>query len=174
MSKNPYKRLRELTLVSQIDFAHKYDFSKTTMTMAESGQYQDLSDSLIVALGKECVEKHVDAGSVLFEEYQSMKLQDAYHAWQSSERVQQAHRFQRPFLGQYVDEDVSPFQSFIMETAPSTQGFCKLLKLHSGTVIRYASGKTKTMPLSITEALTQVQYPYLAELVAEQEKWRTQ
>lgn len=170
--KNPYKRLRELTLTSQIDFAEKYGFAKTTMTYAESGQYQDLSDALILALGQECSEKHVDAASILFEEYNAQKLQDAYHAWQSIERMQVAHLFQQP-PSLYSSTEVSPFQTFIIDTTVSTQGFCKALKLHSGTVIRYATGRTKTMPLSIQEALAEVHFKYTKELTQAQEDWRS-
>ena len=141
------------------------------MTYVESGQYVDLSDDMILALGKECSEKNVNAKSTLIEEYGVPTLQEAYHVWQSNERIQSAHLFQvSTDMGTSYED--SPFERFMRETVGSTQKFCKTLKLHSATVLRYASGKTKMMPDSIFNALQQVQYPYLTELQRAQEAWR--
>jgi transcriptional regulator with XRE-family HTH domain len=170
MSTNPFKRLRELTTTSQKDFAEKYGFAKTTMTYIESGQYPDLSEAMIVGLGQECYEKNVDARSVLIEEYQSESLQDAYHRWQSIERMAVAHRFQVNPTGQ-MDEVRSPMHFFVEQVAGTRQAFCKLLKVPSAAVLQYSTGRIKTMPKAITDALTEVRFPYLTELQDQQIDW---
>lgn len=167
---NPFRRLRELTRTSQKDFGAKYHFSKTTMTYVESGQYPAISDSLNIALGQECAEKHVDAKSILFEEYGSQTLADAYARWQSNSRLEIASRFQQPFNGR-SDANGSPFHYFMIDIAGSRQGFCKLLKVPAASVMRYADGTTRTMPKSIEDALKEVRFQYLPELLSLQEKW---
>lgn len=167
---NPYKRLRKLTKTSQKDFADKHQFAGTTMTYIESGQYPDLSDDMIVALGQECHDKNVDATQVLKDEYNEQTLQDAYHAWQSLERMQVAHKFQAP-PPEHFTEQLSPFHFFMLSVAPSQQAFCKLLKVPAATVGRYATGYTRTMPKVLTRALKEVKYPYLQELLTLQVNW---
>lgn len=167
---NPYKRLRELTGTMQKDFASKYSFSKTTMVYVESGQYPDLSDDMILALGKECAFKGVDAKQVLSDEYNAETLQDAYHTWQSGERLQIASQFQQTLMIR-SDKTTSPFKNFLLDIAGSTQRFCKMLKVPAAAVTNYSSGQTRTMPKSIKDALTQVQYPYLSELEQAQADW---
>jgi transcriptional regulator with XRE-family HTH domain len=170
MAENPYRRLRELTKTSQRDFAKKYGFAKTTMTYLESGQYPSISDDMIVALGQECSEKHVDAKAVLREEYNAETLADAYKSWQSGERMQVAYRFNRSPSGQHT-AGLSPFHFMMVDIAGSRQAFCKLLKVPAASVLRYASGQTRSMPKSIEEALREVKYPYLRELLSMQVNW---
>lgn len=171
MTDNPYKRLRELTRTSQKDFAAKYQFSKTVMGHIESGQFPDLSDEMILALGQECVEQHVDGKQVLVDEYNSLSLQDAYHNWQSIERLKVSHRFQNvPFDGRST-EALSSFHFVIVDIAVTRQAFCKLLKVPAASVMRYERGETKTMPRTIEDALKEVHYPHLDELKAAQEAW---
>lgn len=170
MTENPYRRLRELTRYSQKDFAETFDFSKTTMTHIESGQYVDLSDEMVVSLGKACAERGVNAKQILKDEYNAETLQDAYHSWQSTERIQVAHLFRRSPSGQSTNER-SPFDYFIEETTGSQQKFCKTLKVPAASVMRYAEGTTRTMPKAVESALVEVQFPYLAELKEMQQKW---
>jgi hypothetical protein len=59
-----------------------------------------------------------------------------------------------------------------VESAGSVQGFCKKLKVPAATVLRYENGTTKTMPKSIEDALREVRYPYLEELLSEQAAWQ--
>jgi len=165
---NPYRRLRELTAYSQKDFAATFGFAKTTMTHIESGQFADLSDEMIVSLGKACAEKGVNAKQVLKDEYNAETLQDAYHSWQSGERIQIAYLF-RVSPRRAIKE--SPFDLLILDVAGSRQKFCKMLKVPSATVMRYADGTTRTMPKVIEAALTEVQYGYLSELKEMQTDW---
>jgi len=170
MTTNPYKRLRELTATSQKNFAERYGMSKTTMINIECGQLVDLSDRMIVSLGQECHEQGVNAKQVLTDEYNAQSLQDAYHAWQSTERMSNAHLFQAPLTGNETFEK-SPFSVFIEDVAGTRQKFCKLLKVPSASVMWYANGDTLTMPKAIEEALTQVRFPWMVELKDLQTKW---
>ena len=167
---NPYKRLRELTTTSQKDFGAKYDISKTALIFVESGQPVDISGYLNEVLGKECAAKGVDAKSVLRDEYNSQTLDEAYHSWQADQRMQVASEFQGPISGQF-DREHSPFHYFILEKSTSVQGFCKLLKVPAAAVQLYSSGKTRTMPKSIENALRGVNFPYLSELLGLQLNW---
>lgn len=170
MSTNPYKRLRELTLTSQKDFAAKYEMSKTAMTYIESGQLYSLSDHMILSLGQECAERHVDAKSVLAQEYGVATLQEAYQSWKSIERMQNAHLFQQT-VSWTPGTERSPFDVFVEDTAGTRQKFCKLLKVPASAVQLYAQGKILTMPKAIEEALIQVRFPYLQELKDLQTQW---
>jgi len=167
---NPFKRLRELTGASQKGFAESWELSKTAMTYIESGQLVDLSDNMIVALGQECYEQGINAKQVLKDEYNAESLQDAYHSWQSNERMGNAHLFQVPITGT-AELPTSPFATLIQDVAGTQQKFCKLLKVPAASVMRYASGDTQTMPRAVEDALTQVRFPYLSELKQVQEQW---
>lgn len=169
---NPYKRLRELTTTSQKDFAATYGLSRTAMTYIESGQFPDLSDYMMHSLAEELHAKGVDGAEVLRDEYGAKNLQDAYHAWQSGERMQNAHKFYnvRPMPGSLLPS-ISPFHNFIKDTTGSLQGFCKALKVPSSTVNRYEVGATKAMPTIIKNALKAVRYPFIEELEDLQRQW---
>lgn len=171
---NPYRRIRELTSVNQKDFAAKHGFSRTFMTFVESGQLPDLSPDSVRALHVEAEARGVDWVSILESEYNGQTLADAYHTWQSTERLQAAHQFQGvlPQEGT-VFPNVSPFQLFIGAVTgnASAQGFCKLLKVPSTAVTRYARGVTSFMPKAIHDALIEVRYPYLDELEQLQMAW---
>lgn len=171
MADNPYKRLRELTRTSQKDFAAKYHFSKTVLGDIEAGIYPDLSDDMILALGKECSDQHVNGKQILVDEYNSLSLQDAYHNWQSIERLKVAHRFQDvPFDGRST-EALSPFHFVIEDIAGTRRAFCKLLKVPAASVMRYESGETQSMPRTVEDALKEVHYPHLGELKEAQQSW---
>lgn len=168
---NPYRRLRELTLTSQLDFGKKHGFSKTTMSYVEAGVFPEISERLNIALGNECFEKQVDAKSVLLAEYGTESLDEAYAKWQHSEREQVAGQFQHRPREVKFDSEESPFHVFTIDIAGSRQGFCKMLKVPAATVMRYAEGTTHTMPKSIEDALREVKYPFLADLLALQNNW---
>jgi len=167
---NPFAALRKLTTLSQRAFAEKYGFSRTAITFAESGQFVEISDELNKALGMECAEKGIDARGLLAQDYNAQSLQQAYQTWKSNERAQIAYKFQVPISGQH-DKQHSPFYYYIRQIASSEQAFCKLLKVPSATVLRYRDGETRTMPKAIEEALREVSFPYMAELLALQVNW---
>lgn len=170
MAINPYKRLRELTLTSQKDFAAKYEMSKTAMTYIESGQLASLSEHMIVSLGQECAERHINAKVTLMDEYGVSTLQEAYQNWKSLERMQNAHLFQKPI--NWTPGTVrSPFDVYVEDSTGTRQKFCKLLKVPASAVQLYAQGKIRTMPKAIEEALVQVRFPYLQALKDLQIEW---
>ena len=170
MAPNPYTRLRELTGLGQREFERKYKLSHTTMTHVETGQFAELSERMILSLGKECYEKGVSAADILEFEYSTNTLQEAYHKWQREARVENAHIFMdvMPTEG---STEVSPFAQFIKDSTSSAQGFSKALKVPAATVMRYASGATTTMPKTIDNALSEIGYPRLAELKQAQTIW---
>jgi DNA-binding XRE family transcriptional regulator len=171
--KNPYVRLRELCGISQKAFAAKHDFGKMTMVYLESGMYTRVSDRQNVALGKECGEKGVDAKRILDEEYGSSTLNEAFWKWRSHERRENAPVVLAKAASTfYSNSDVSPVSQLVSETTGSLQGFCKLLKVPSITISRYAKGETVTMPSELREALLEANYPFISELEDAQEKWR--
>ena len=172
MEKNPYVRLRELCGLSQKRFADKHGFGKMTMVYLESGMYTRVSDRQSEALGRECFEKDVDARGILAEEFGAGSLNEAYLAWRSSDRRLRAPevlaKVSPPFSH---DADSSPLAVFVRDTAGSLQGFCKLLKVPSITMTRYMRGETVTMPDALREALEDVKFPFVSELVKAQEDW---
>jgi DNA-binding XRE family transcriptional regulator len=171
--KNPYVRLRELCGTSQKAFAAKYGFGKMTMVYLESGMYTRVSDRQNVALGKECNEKGVDARQVLAEEYSASTLNEAFWKWRSQERREKAPVVlaKASHLFDYAMA-ISPVIQLVSDTTGSLQGFCKLLKVPSITVSRYAKGETATMPSELREALQEAGYPFITDLEVAQEKWR--
>ena len=171
--KNPYVRLRELCGTSQKAFAAKHGFGKMTMVYLESGMYTRVSDRQNVSLGKECDEKGVDARQILAEEYSSETLNEAFWKWRTHERRENAPVvLAKASSTFYSNSDVSPISQLVSDTTGSLQGFCKLLKVPSITVSRYAKGETATMPSELREALAEARYPFINELEAAQEKWR--
>lgn len=171
--KNPFRRLRELTRTSQKNFALEHQFSKTTMTYIEQGTYPNLSPYMVNALADECEAQGIDAKQILADEYNGLSLMDAYHAWQTGERVQVAHQFRliSPTLGTTLPP-MSPFELYVKDTSGSVQSFCKLLKVPAASVTRYSTGTTKTMPLSLRQALIEIQYPYMDEMVSLMTDWQ--
>jgi hypothetical protein len=170
--RSPYQRLRELCGASQKSFGARHGFGKMTLVYVEAGLYPDVSDRLNEALARECISKGIDGRQVLLNEYGVASLNGAYHNWQKAER-QRFGEIIRDFppLSEW-SAGVSPFHLFAKQTAGSIQGFCKKLKVPAASVLRYDSGTTLSMPKSIEDALREVNYPYLDELRAEQERWQ--
>ena len=172
--KNPYVRLRELCGISQKAFAAKHGFGKMTMVYLESGMYTRVSDRQNIALGKECGEKGVDAKRILEEEYSSSTLNEAYWKWRSFERREKAPVVLAKASTQFSHVgDISPVAQLVAESTGSLQAFCKTLKIPSITMSRYIRGETATLPTEFREALIEAGYPFISQLEAAQEKWRT-
>lgn len=171
-SKNPYTRLRELCGISQKKFGDKYGFAKITLIYLGSGMYTKVSDRQNISLGKECLEKGVDAKGFLQDEYGTTSLNEAYLAWRSEDRRLKAPSVLAeaapPFNG---NGDLSPVAVFVKETTGSLQGFCKLLKIPSITMTRYMRGETMAMPDALRAALSDIKYPHIEALEAAQLKW---
>tara|TARA_R110002096_G_scaffold401894_1_gene598950 strand:- start:1474 stop:1998 length:525 start_codon:yes stop_codon:yes gene_type:complete len=172
MDKNPYVRLRELCGASQKGFATTHDFGKMTMVYLESGMYTRVSDRQSIALGRECFNKGVDAHDVLRSEYSAGSLNEAYLAWRSADRKLRAPtilaKASPPFRG---SSEVSPVAQFVKDTTGSLQGFCKLMKIPSITMTRYIRGETVTAPEALWDAMEDVGYPHIEQLIEAQSKW---
>lgn len=69
------------------------------------------------------------------------------------------------------DDKRSPMFFFVFNTVGSAQGFAKLLKIPAATLVRYMEGKQENMPGAIAEALKNVRYEFLTELMAHQSNW---
>jgi hypothetical protein len=114
----------------------------------------------------------VDARGVLREEFGAGSLNEAYLAWRSEDRKLRAPevlaKASPPFTG---DEEVSPVERFVKDTAGSLQGFCKLLKIPSITMTRYIRGETVSVPDALLSALEDVKYPHTIALIDAQENW---
>lgn len=152
--KGPYARLRELCKIGQREFERKYGLSHTVMSAIETGMYPDLSERAIESLGRECVEKGIEAGRTLWEEYGAATLQEAYHAWQTVERRAVRSKLQFPD-GLHTSGKVAPFKGFILERFDNPRAFCTALKVPTATVNRYLSGVTRTMPKAVEDALAE-------------------
>ena len=168
--KNPCILLRERCGINQKDFAEKYDFHKTTMVYWDAGMYPEISERMNRSLAKECAEKGIDAAGELLVGYGEEKLADAYTKWQILTRQANAALFIgiNPHNG---NPKTTPFYQFILDSTGSLQSFCKKLLVPAASAMRYAKGHTVAMPDVIEEALRDIEYPKLSELVDLQQTW---
>jgi DNA-binding XRE family transcriptional regulator len=170
VSDNPYRRLRKACGIQQKEFANKYGFSHASMTAIEGGTVPNLSDRMIVALGKECATKDIDARAVLATEYGVGTLSEAYQNWKANERMAVAQVFRKPLTGS-SDNKTSPFASYVEDTAGGVTQFAKTLKVPLSAVQMYANGKILTMPKAIKDGLTQVRFGEIDTLESMQSDW---
>jgi DNA-binding XRE family transcriptional regulator len=170
VTSNPYQRLRKACGIQQKEFANKYGFSHASMTAIEGGTVPNLSDRMIVALGKECAAKDIDARAVLVTEYGVATLSEAYQNWKANERMAVAQMFRKPLTGNETFER-SPFADYVEDVAGGVTQFAKLLKVPLSAVQMYANGKILTMPKVVKEGLTQVRFDQIDILESIQSKW---
>lgn len=169
--KSPYLRLIEACGVTQVQFQEAFGYNKPTFVQIITGQYPNLSDRMIESLAELCHEKGVVASKILKAEYDAEYLQDAYHRWQTSERMVVASKYLiEPPMG--WNKGVSPFDTYVSRTAGSRARFCKDLKVDAARVYEYATGRSVSMPSAIENALREIHYPWLAQLIALQYNWR--
>lgn len=171
--KSPYQRLIEACGVTQVQFQDAFKFSKPTLIQIMSGQYANLSERMIDSIYRLCLEKGIQAGPILKAEYGDEHLQDAYHNWQYAERMSVAGKYMvAPPMG--WSKNLSPFDAYVSKTAGSRARFCKDLKVDAARVRGYATGQSASMPYVIETALRVIGYPWMPELIALQENWRTE
>jgi transcriptional regulator with XRE-family HTH domain len=156
--------------LSQREFAAKHGFSLPAIANLESGLYTQVSDAQILAMGKECYERGVDAASELSANYGVSKLQDAYLNWQKSERLENADRINQ-VQPLHWSKEAGPFKTWREQISPSLSGFAKLLKVPGITVERYETGSTRSMPAAIETALREIQFPWVREMIETQTAW---
>ena len=170
MMKNPYKFLREKAGYTQKRFCNEFEFAKQTIIMIEHGVYPELSDRMTVSLDKACFHAGFDPRHELEHEYGYSTLKQAYESWQREER-RSLPKGTLKYVPDDQMDDVSPMAVLVKDTAGSVQGFAKLIKVPSATLLRYVRGDQQFMPASIREALFDCGYDYVAELEDVQARW---
>lgn len=168
---NPYRRLLELCGITQRAFAEYASLSPSTVTGLISGQYPELSDHMVLSLGRLCHEKQVDAAEVLSTEYGIPKLRPAYKAWCKADRLAHAESYAIKLPTGRTGYGLSPLHNYIKATAGSQQAMCKELHIGKGPLFNYLTGRQKTMPNEIREALLQVGGP-VEEIEKKQAAWQ--
>jgi transcriptional regulator with XRE-family HTH domain len=171
--KNPYPRLREACGISQRAFAKKHGFSKMALVLTEAGAYPEVSIRMNEAIAKECADKNVPGKDILREEYGEEWLEDAYWKWQSHERREFAPDVLKVVPPFFHSKLSPPIEDFIARATRNgtVEAFSKRLKVNPVTIRRYVAGKTRTMPTALEDALREIEYPYLAELLEAQLAW---
>lgn len=167
---NPVTRLLQLANTSERAFRDRFGYSKQYMVDVTAGTYTQLSDTMHEALKTLMTEKGVPVRQVLTDEYRATTLDMAYELWQSGERVKNRDKFVSipPQLGRNA---YSPAALFVRSTSGNPTRFSKDLKVPPQQVRRWVNGELQTTPGSIQDALRQIAYPWLKELLALQEQW---
>lgn len=167
---NPVVEALTLCGTTQKAFAEKYSLSRPVVTGMTSGTYPELSEYMLSSLEDLLHSKgQVDSFFQWMDENGFAFFEDAYSEWQYKERVSNAGKYQIP--PEKYSPALSPFASYVQETAGSSMRFCKDLKVNPSAVSLYSKGKTKTMPYIIQKALNDIDYGYKALLVAMQANW---
>lgn len=155
--RNPYAKCRELAGLTQKQFCERYGFAKQTLIGIEQGMYPALSDRMVLSMMDALTEKGIyDAG--LIDDWGHDSLPDAYEEWVEDERA-----CVEPFSLDGTLKDVID-----RATKGSVQGFAKLIKIPSATLLRYLNGGQEMMPSSIWTALKQCGFD--VQEIAELEK----
>lgn len=166
---NPYTRVLELCDTSEGAFRKEYGFAKQTLVDVTAGCFENLSERMVISLGKLCWEKNVVPRTMFRTEYQSETLEEAYQFWRQHERNHNRYLFLLP--PEHWTRDTSPARSYVSRTAGTPTAFSKKLLVPPQTVRRWVNGVNRHTPLSIEKALRSISYPYLRELVAAQAAW---
>ena len=173
LRENPYALLRKKAGLGFNEFCEKYGFARQTLISIEAGQYIELSPRMIRSLGDACNRAGVDAGAELMDGYGERFLKKAYQRWKKALRLEAAEIINGVQPTRW-GKNVSPMRAFIHDTVGSMQGFSKLLKVPPSTLMGYARGTQINMPRALEEALRDIEYPYLAELIGNQVTWYEQ
>lgn len=168
---NPYAYLREQAGLGHREFARDYKLNRKTLIAIETGQFTTLSTRMIDTLLGACADANVPTGSILEERFDSNSLSEAYAKYQHAQREAFAEEIRKARVDAPAFDDLSPFHYFIKDSTGSLQGFCKKLCVPQTTVARYASGLTRTMPLTIESALNEIHHPDVDTLKERQELW---
>jgi len=170
---SPYERLRKAAGYSRKKFAEEFEFSEQYIYDVERGIYPELSSKTINALAEVCGETAIDVTKILMDNYLTPNLPKAHQRWVTEQRKIAAEVINTVRPDQWTKR-ASPFAVLIERTAGSASRFGELLKLQPSTLDRYARGKQRVMPARLEGALREIGYPYLSELLANQENWRVE
>jgi transcriptional regulator with XRE-family HTH domain len=163
MRTNPCKAIREATGVSSYQFADEAQMARSVVQETELGLYPDVSKHYSRRLGKLAYDYGIDAQKFIGD---FPTLNDSYHNWQSECRLGIRGMIATP---DEINEDLSPAENFRGDY--SIKGWCSLLLIPRSPWTRYETGAQLTMPASIENALSEVEYPYIKELKDAQREW---
>lgn len=167
MSRNPFALLRERAGFTQKRFCEEFKFAKQTVIGIESGVYPELSDRMIDAIGLACTKGGISEWETLMEEWETPYLNKAYLRWKLNERL--AVDF--PLVQIRFTDEYSPMHFFVKDTVGSVQGFAKKLKVPPAMILRYIRGDQRFMPMSLMEALSDINYRDREDLQKQQAEW---
>lgn len=167
---NPVSTILKACKVTEAAFREKYGFSKQFMVDMTAGAATRLPDSIHLALGKLVAEKGVEVASLLLSEYDTMSLDGAYARWQDEVRRRWAHKFVEQEPNRWTKHK-SPAMCFIEDTVGTPTTFSKKLCVPPQSVRRWAHGQTQQMPGAVYDALLDIDYPWVHELVERQTAW---
>lgn len=176
MSTNPFQLLRKACDLQLIQFCGQFQFARQTIIAVEQGVYPKLSERMVLSLGQACYQKGVKAKDLLREGYGVGTLREAYEQWRRGERAANSEKLATvtPMDG---TETHSPMYFFVKNSVGSVSGFSKVVKVDTPTITRYIAGTYRpaapylNMPLELSMALEDMQYPFLPELISRQQSW---
>lgn len=152
-AESPFKRLRLLSGTRQNDLAEQAGISVTALVNVEAGLYETVPARANLALARACRNAGVGAMSVLINEYGDASLDGAMRTWQRRHRES------------YDLTDLEPMSlEQMIEVFGKADRFCKALCVPTAALHNYRSGKLRTMPLVIREALTEAGYAWVNEM----------
>lgn len=166
---NPYAHLRKAAGLTQKKFCEDFGFAKQTLLTAEQGIFPELSQRMTSAIYEACRVRGMDADDILTADFGMPNLEVAYLWYRNSELMEAKKNWKSPELRE--TDTTSPMSFLVKDTTGTIQGFSKLLKIPTATIVRYLRGLQQDMPASVREALLQVGYIYVTELAAAQAQW---
>jgi transcriptional regulator with XRE-family HTH domain len=143
---NPLKKVRQDLGLSQTQLATKAGVTSQAVLKYEQGLYQEPSHNILnalIAVGRD-KDMRVDL----------LRLVTEYHKWRYVHQAAQRWLF-TPLRALPIRAGQHPFTSLRLAVGEgyTQQGFAVLLAVHPATMQAYDSGRTRTMPNVIREAL---------------------
>lgn len=161
--KNPILELLDNCGTKPAEFALRAGMSRQAVDYYLNGVYPRLSEELLDDLYMLCEDNGV----------RWHELQQDYQAWRLDERFRNSVKYQVRPRPVWTDQ-VSPFDTYVSDTAGNRSRFAKDLKVPVRDVTRYARGEALAMPLELQQAFDDIEFPHKAELIAMQYNWRTE
>ncbi len=172
MSDNPITYLTKKAGMSLRQFEFEYNFSHEAVMQAVAGAFESSPPRIRQAIHHLMMEKGLDEGILLDEEYGVDTFEQAYEQWRLEERARMADPVKKIRPDQLAwDRNRTPAMSFVIEASGTMTRFAKEMKIPLRTVRRWAHGDTDRLPKSVETALRDVGYPYIRELLEVQALW---
>lgn len=167
---NPVSTILKACKTSEGNFRERFGFSKQFMVDITAGAANRLPDSIHLALRELVTAKGVDVAATLLDGYEESSLDGAYSRWQNEVRRRNAYLFNEIEPERWTGTK-SPAMCFIEDTVRTPTTFSKRLCVPPQSVRRWALGQTKKMPEAIYDALLDIDYPWMHELIERQAAW---